>query len=237
MPSTSAPATTTTLRDIFIRHGLPEQLVTDNGPQFTSQAFKEFLQQHGIQHILTPPYHPKSNGQAENFVRTLKNAPRRGGTGKEAIQSFLLQYPITPHVTTGKSPCMLLVGRQLRSVLDLSVSLDLDNQPTRLGLEPGMAGARSKQNYYSDRNSRQGSFTVGDSLLVAGALDKHHWIKGNVVRRIGKVVYEVRSPDNRLCRAHADHMKIRVATVPSRANVLLPWPEAVTTATPEQVQK
>ncbi|XP_064470078.1 uncharacterized protein K02A2.6-like [Ornithodoros turicata] len=75
--------TTKAFQEIFLRQGTPEQLVTDNGPQFTSADFKSFLELRGISHILTPPYHPKSNGQAENFVRSLKQALRRAQAGKE----------------------------------------------------------------------------------------------------------------------------------------------------------
>ncbi|XP_064462082.1 uncharacterized protein K02A2.6-like [Ornithodoros turicata] len=87
----------TTLQEIFVQQGFPEQIVIDNGPTFMSSTLKEFIEQHGIQHTLTAPYHPKSNGQAENFVRTFKTALRRGGTKEEAIQSFVVQYGITPH--------------------------------------------------------------------------------------------------------------------------------------------
>ena len=55
-------------------YGLPEQIVTDNGPQFTSDEFATFLKENGIKHIRSSPYHPLSNGAAERFVRTFKEA-------------------------------------------------------------------------------------------------------------------------------------------------------------------
>ena len=50
--------TVQTLRQIFSIHGLTEQLVSDNSPAFTSHEFKEFIQNNGIRHSLTVPYHP-----------------------------------------------------------------------------------------------------------------------------------------------------------------------------------
>ena len=68
MTSTSAEKTITELRKLFASYGLPEQLVTDNGPQFTSGEFDMFMKYNGIKHMFTAPYHPKSNGEAERAV-------------------------------------------------------------------------------------------------------------------------------------------------------------------------
>ena len=66
--STSAEATISKIRSIFSTHGLPEQIMSDNGSGFTSSEFEEFLSDNGIKHIRTSPYHPSSNGLAERAV-------------------------------------------------------------------------------------------------------------------------------------------------------------------------
>ena len=71
MTSTTTERTIDELRLIFAEHGLPEQLVSDNGPQ---EQFARFTRQNGIKHILVPPYHPASNGAAERSVRVVKAA-------------------------------------------------------------------------------------------------------------------------------------------------------------------
>ena len=64
------------LRSIFARWGIPSQIVTDNGPQFTSQKFEQFVRANNCKHTRTSPYHPATNGLAERFVQSLKQALR-----------------------------------------------------------------------------------------------------------------------------------------------------------------
>ena len=72
MSSIAASATVQCLCEIFAQFGLPERIVSDNGPTFTSQEFQKFLHKNGIQHTTPPPYHPASNGLAECTVKTFK---------------------------------------------------------------------------------------------------------------------------------------------------------------------
>ena len=61
------------LQSIFA-YGLPLQLVSDNGPQFFSTEFKEFLVHNSIKHLRSAHYHPATNGLAECFVQSIKKA-------------------------------------------------------------------------------------------------------------------------------------------------------------------
>ena len=74
MDTTTASKTIDALRDMFARWGLPHQLVTDNGPQFTSIEFENFIKSNGVVHIRSAPYHPATNGLAERFVQSFKQA-------------------------------------------------------------------------------------------------------------------------------------------------------------------
>ena len=120
VPSTSTKATIEKLRIIFATHGIPEQLVSDNGSGFTSQEFSLFMERNGIKHILTSPYHTSSYGLAECAVQTFKNGIRQLECDvQERISMFLFRYRVTPHSTTGLSPAELLMGQRFRTHLDL----------------------------------------------------------------------------------------------------------------------
>ena len=123
MSTTTTTKTLQVLRSLFARYGIPEQLVSDNGPQFVSEEFETFMKQNGVKHIKCSPYHPSSNGQAERFVPTFKQAVQAGEEGSQASRSkagkFLDNYRVTPHATTGERPCKLFLGRDLRTRLHL----------------------------------------------------------------------------------------------------------------------
>ena len=68
MSSTTAERTITELKKLFVIHGLLNEVVTDNGTQFTSQEFEEFLKSNGIQHYRSAPYHPDTYGEAERYI-------------------------------------------------------------------------------------------------------------------------------------------------------------------------
>ncbi|XP_058042756.1 uncharacterized protein K02A2.6-like, partial [Ahaetulla prasina] len=120
MKSTTAEAVIATLRHLFATHGLPDTLVSDNGPQFTAAQFEEYLAEEGIRHALSAPFHPASNGLAERSVRSAKEALSRlkPGDWQTKIDFFLAIQHRTPSTATGKSPAELLMGRKLRCPLD-----------------------------------------------------------------------------------------------------------------------
>ena len=57
---------------LFGRHGIPNVVRSDNGPQFSSDEFKQFSQQWGFSHISVSPYHPQANDLAEKSVQIVK---------------------------------------------------------------------------------------------------------------------------------------------------------------------
>ena len=162
MSSTTASSTIDVLRHLFSRYGLPEQLVSDNGPQFSSDQFELFMRQNGIKHYRSAPYHPATNGAVERFVKTFKQAIKTGKMSRkptcEVLCDFLLRYRSTPHAVTGLSPAELFLNR---IVLDL----------LRPSLNKSVSDNQEKQKYYFDRHwfgrgSNGSGLQEGDTTLV-----------------------------------------------------------------------
>ena len=80
------------MRSQFARHGSPELLVSDNGPQFSCSEFRTFTQLWDIEHVTSSPQYPQSNGQAERAIGTVKNLMKKaledGSDVQLALPSF-----------------------------------------------------------------------------------------------------------------------------------------------------
>ena len=105
----NSKTTISVLRSLFATHGIPELLVSDKGSTFTSQEFQDFVQQNGIRHNTSAPYHPATNGLAERAVQTFKSFLKKNDKGsvEDRLSVFLFRYRITPQATTGQTPAQL----------------------------------------------------------------------------------------------------------------------------------
>ncbi|XP_037515525.1 uncharacterized protein K02A2.6-like [Rhipicephalus sanguineus] len=108
--STTARAVIDALKSIFARHGIPQDVRSDNGPPFSSQEFAAFAASYGFNRATSSPHYAQSNGEVETMVRTVKDLFRKSKDPHLA----LLSYRETPGVD-GFSPAQLLMGRHLRT--------------------------------------------------------------------------------------------------------------------------
>ena len=79
----------------FARPGIPNLLLTDNGPQFISVEFAKFCGEWNINHQTSSPYWPKCNGQAESAVKVVKNMTKKC----DDLELALLSYRNMPNKT------------------------------------------------------------------------------------------------------------------------------------------
>lgn len=157
------------LRSLFATHGIPAMIVTDNGSAFTSYEFAEFTQKNGIRHIKVSSYHPSSNGMAERAVKIVKDGLKKSGNFQSiecCLSRVLFQYRITPHSTTGVSPAELLMGRRIRSHLDLAQP----NLANQIELK------QQVQKKYHDKSAKTREFQVGDAVLVQNPTSGPPWL-------------------------------------------------------------
>ena len=120
LSSTTSKAVISSLKTIFSRHGVPQVLMSDNGPQFDSSEIKEFAATYAFKHITSSPHYPQSNGLAERTVKTKKGLLKHTNNPYMA----LLSYRFTPLPWCNYNPAELLMGRKVKT------DIPQDSQPT-----------------------------------------------------------------------------------------------------------
>ena len=202
MSGTTSNQTIAELRWLFAAHGLPQQLVSDNGPQFTSDEFATFCKMNGIKHICCLPYHTSSNGQAKRFVQTsFKRAMTVSDDGKQSLSqklwSFLLRNRCTPHSTTNQAPCDLFVGRRLRTRLDL----------LRPAQEDRVLRKQAQQKLHHDQHSRVRDLEPGQEVMARNFRPGATWLPAVVQKKLGPLTYLVKQREGKYCKRHIDHLR------------------------------
>ena len=172
--------------------GIPEELSSDGGPQFTSKEFQDFLRDYGINHRISSVAFPHSNCRAEIAVKTMKrliaeNTGPSGSLDTDAVHRALLQYRNTPDPVTGLSPAEVVFGRQLR---DFTPVLPAKYRPrdewsrTLERREEALTRRHYKDHErWSEHTKNLKPLKVGDNVYIQNQTGNHsrRWDKSGVV--------------------------------------------------------
>ena len=182
--STDAFHVAEALIGVFSRVGIPGEILTDQGSNFTSQLLTELYRM-----LQATPYHPQTDGLVERFNQNLKSMLRKIATKEgrdwDKMTPFLLfAYREVPQSSTGFSPFELLYGKQVRGPLDvlresweanskskesavsyvLSICDKLDTM--RSLVAENMQDAQRAQKAWYDHNACHRQLAIGDQVLV-----------------------------------------------------------------------
>lgn len=183
---TDAETTIEKFRECFSRFGLPRVVVTDNGAQFVSEEFSQFLSNNGIKHLTSPPFHPATNGFAENAVKSFKQGIKKclmdvinqHVSFQTIVNRYLFHYRNSVHITTGCTPSSLIFKHHIRTRFDLlsvynKVDSSLDKQI---------------ENY---RGKREEIFEIGDRVWCRDYRNpnKKRWVECIIDETLGNRLY------------------------------------------------
>nr|XP_041633413.1 uncharacterized protein K02A2.6-like [Drosophila kikkawai] len=194
------------LREVFCRYGLVDVLVSDNGRQFTSAEFQTFMKNNNVKHILTAPGHPSTNGQAENFVKTVKKSLYANIKENEncefdtMLNRFLIDYRNTVHCTTGESPAKLFFGRSLKTRFTFL-------KPPTVTKQIEAKQNKSISDYKGKRNI---TFRKGQKVMVRDYKNpnKASWTQATINEQLGPRSYCcILSHNNREIKRHLDQIR------------------------------
>lgn len=124
LKSITTQAVAEALLSIFTRLGVPKEILSDRGSQFTGDMMKEVYRLMAVKGIHTTPYHPQCNGACERLNGVLKKMLKRLSAEQpklwpKFINPLLFAYREVEHSATGYSPFFLMYGRDVRGPLHI----------------------------------------------------------------------------------------------------------------------
>ena len=117
LSSTSSTYVITELTANFARLGIPDNVVSDNGPQFSASDFAHFSTKWGFEHMPSSPHHSRSNGKVESSVKSAKNMIRKAKTCVKDQYLALLNSRNTLSQCMDSSPAQRLLGRRTKTII------------------------------------------------------------------------------------------------------------------------
>lgn len=165
---------------IYPNHGLPKQIISDRGPQFSSELFKGWCEQLGIQRSMTTAYHPQADGQTERINQILEQYLRcyidiiQKDNWVFYLPTAEFAYNNAASETTKNSPFFVELGRHPNAgPTDLKPTQYSDlNQfayarwSAQEQAKAAMKLAAERWSWYYDQHKRSVPFKVGDKVLV-----------------------------------------------------------------------
>ena len=199
--SLSSVTTIESFKSILCVHGIPDCIISDNGPQFASREFAEFAKDYCFIHVTSSPRYPKANGEAERAVATVKMLWKKA----QDPHASLLIYRSTP-LANGFTPSELLMGRLLQTSLPTTECMMPDRDRAKIEAKESGMRAKAMENYNTRHRARElPTPTPGESVHVRD-MDT----AGVVKQALSSRSYVVETPKstirrNRSALIQADH--------------------------------
>ena len=207
--------------EIVAKFGAPKRLITDGGTKLNANAMKTYYAKHGLEHIVTTPYHPQSNGRIERLNGSLVEALSKLSADTpldwpKHLPAALLTTRARTNRGTGYSPFELVYGSKPQTEHNKSGTLKLI-KPTHIPATTAALQDVRQQADIADRKQMEKEFIplinghqVGDKVWVLNP-DKSKLQpekKGPYVVVVvhNNNTYTLRNPKGKLKRFHHDRL-------------------------------
>ena len=205
LPDTKSSTVIRKLKAHFARQGIPDVLVSDNGPQYASHEFKTFSQKWEFEHRTSSPGYAQSNGKAESAVKTAKRLMQKAAAAGQDPYLALLDHRNTPSQGLATSPAQRLLSRRTRTLLPTKETL---LEPKVSNNTQGLIYNRQRQEKYYNRTAKDlDCFKSGDCVRVQPFEPCKTWKSAKVLRPVSPRSYEVELESGGILRRNRRHLR------------------------------
>lgn len=207
LKSTRSTAVIQKVKSHFARYGIPNTVISDNGPQFSSVEFSHFARAYDFNHITSSPHYPKSNGKAESAVKSAKQMLKKTTRANSDQHLALLNIRNTPSQGL-PSPAQRMFNRRTRTLLPMTSRL-LEPETRDIKTEKNkMKDNQKMQSFYYNKHAKDlPKLETGDTVQIKSFdSSPSKWKKGIVSKTISNRSYEV-STDTGTLRRNRIHLR------------------------------
>ncbi|XP_021170215.2 uncharacterized protein K02A2.6-like [Fundulus heteroclitus] len=185
--------------------GIPDIVISDNGPQYASLEFQHFSQKWGFEHRTSSPGYPQSNGKAESAVKTAKRLMLKAAAARQDPYLAMLDHRNTPSQGLNTSPAQRLLIRRTRTLLPTKDTL---LKPEVTHNEQGLKYNRQRQEKYYNRTAKDMDTLKGGDSVRVQPWDTHKgWRPAKVVQQVSHRSYEVELESGGVLRRNRCHLR------------------------------
>ena len=151
--------------------GVPVRIRTDDGPQFSSSRFRQFLKRWGVNQSLCTPHYPQSNGHAEAAVKAMKRlvtkSTEAANIDSDEFCEGLLEWLNTPKVH-GLSPAEILYGSKITSIVPATFRTFADSWKEKFESwdKKALKRKEGKKEYYNKQAKPLPPLKVGQKVQL-----------------------------------------------------------------------
>ena len=133
MSTETSDAVIRSLNNHLRKFGLAERIISDNGPCFKSEKFRDFCEELSIKHTTSSPHYHEGNGRVERSIQTVRQMLKKSKSDLQLTMA-VIAYHDTPVSSDLPSPAELFFNRRINSRLGLMYKPTIlsDEQKTRL---------------------------------------------------------------------------------------------------------
>ncbi|MGH0142006.1 UNVERIFIED_CONTAM: hypothetical protein FKN15_074960 [Acipenser sinensis] len=193
LQDTTATTTIECCKRHFSRHGIPDTVITDNGPQFVGHEFEQFANEWEFRHTTSSPYHSQSNGKAESAVKIAKTLLKKAKQDGKDPWKAILNWRNTPTEGMKSSPIQRLMSRRTRTLLPTAQQL-LKPKVVEDVTERKEIRQQKTKHYYNRQAKDMPELQEGQTIraLLTPNSKSNKWEPGICTKQISPRSYEVK---------------------------------------------
>ena len=206
LTGTTANDVITKLQGQFARYGIPAEIISDQGPQYTSAHFQQMTEEWGITHTMSSPGHHQSNGKAEAAVKTVKHMMYKCLQNNSNPYMALLELRNTPMQDTGLSPTQMTFGRFTRTRLPAVNDGEVSKKQSAKAKKKRRRRRRAVKKCYNRRAKDLVSLSAGQTVFYQH-IPGQQWKKGRIRSRDGDREYTVEGDNGGVYQRNRVHIR------------------------------